>query len=25
LFGADANFLYMTSIDGPVYRLPIVP
>jgi hypothetical protein len=25
LFGADTGFLYMTSIDGPVYRLPIDP
>ena len=25
LFGVDAGFLYMTTIDGPVYRLPIVP
>ena len=25
LFGADANFSYMESIDGPIYRLPNVP
>jgi hypothetical protein len=25
LFGADANFLYLTSIDAKVYRLPNVP
>src|SRR5262249_39199121 len=25
LFGIDSSFIYMASIDGPVYRLPSTP